>query len=218
MGCTPETCQGVSADICCNSLILQRLTATRSLPIICPHRAILISQFNKRPPSAARPACGPRKPRLCPNLGFRFLKRLNLFRISAGNRFSTSNLPKTPGGGGVGGHPRKGKIHVRNLPSRHAQRALLPVACHPGLCLLLLPWPPHSASGQRPVIGASRRDTHNPRPERNPPRPPQRPPGSCRRPHQCSPRIHSSFGTPNGRQPPRDSLSRTHRFHFQSAS
>ncbi len=56
------------------------------------------SQFHKRPPSAARLACGSHKPRLCSNLGFRFVKRRNLLLIRAGNRISTSNLPKPPMG------------------------------------------------------------------------------------------------------------------------
>jgi len=40
-----QTCQGVRANICCKPLILQRLAAMRSLPIIYPHCAILVSQF-----------------------------------------------------------------------------------------------------------------------------------------------------------------------------
>ena len=87
----------VGADICCKPFILQRLAAMRSLPIICPHFAILISQFHKRPPSAARLAFGSRKPRLCPNLGFRFLKRLNYSGSVPATAFQRAICRKHPG-------------------------------------------------------------------------------------------------------------------------
>jgi hypothetical protein len=139
-------------------------------------------------------------------LRFNLLKRGTLAQILTVTPLHRRNSRKHPQGvAGAGGYTRlspKGSNHVSDLPSRHAQRAPLPVASHARHCVLLLPRAPRFSTQEFSSRNAHRAPCQT-RPRRNPSGSSSGHECPRQQPDQLPPRIHPFLRIANGHRPSR---------------